>query len=339
MRELPNFDINQLRLLIQRRYGIQVLEITPFRRVFILETNLGKRFFKPFDLGLDKMQLIADAKEHLLNQGFTQLIPFVKTLSDKPYCRYGQQIFYMTQWVDGHPCNYDNPFELRVATQLFANFHQAAKGFVPPLEMPSHLGKWEAIFKERQQDLLRCRDHALTLRDSSLFELLFIDQSDFYLAETERSLGLLRESTYNVMCQQGLKDLPFCHHDPAHHNILITTNNQPLLIDFDYLLQDLHLHDLASLLIRNGKSSGWNLKRCQYLLKAYQEIQPLTPEELAVVRAFIAFPFEIWFLAYAKYIEKRKWPLKYYLKEWERKTRDEDKRQVFLEEFMELVEV
>ena len=39
----------------------------------------------------------------------------------------------------------------------------------------------------------------------------------------------------------------FCHHDFAHHNLLIDKQGEINVIDFDYCILDSHIHDLASL--------------------------------------------------------------------------------------------
>lgn len=336
MRDLPTFHFEDLKEIVQRGYGIRVLKIIPHRNVYRLETNLGTHFFKPFLLSEEKLQLIASAKEHLLNQGFTRLIPFVPTLAGKPYYKQGNQLFYMTEWIEGHPSNYDNPFELRHGVQMFAEFHQAAQGFQPEQEVPSYLGRWPEIFAKRLEDLQICKERAKTHNSSTGFETLFLQQADYYIEEAVRSLQLLAESGYHYICTNECKKLPFCHHDAAHHNVMITTKNEPMLIDYDYLIRDLHIHDLASLVIRNGKASGWNLKRCAFLLNTYQSVQSVSLPEMKVMQAFMVFPYDIWHLIRARYLSRKPWPLGYYLKEWERKTRNEEARQVFLRRFLEL---
>lgn len=330
MRDLPTFDPKDISRIVQHCYGIKVLSITPHRRVFRLETNLGTRFFKPFHLSEARLQLIVEAKAHLLFQGFREFCPFVAALDGTPYVRVGEQLYYMTPWIEGHPANYDSPFELRQSMLLFARFHQAAVNFDPPQEMFSYLGKWPAIFHKRQEEITECREQAQTMRQPTVVDECFLRTADFYLEEAEKAIAMLAETEYTVMCQEAAQLRPFCHHDPAHHNVLITRENTTILIDFDYLLQDLHLHDLASLVIRNGKSSNWNLKRAEYLLKSYSEVSEVSPSDLAVIRAFATFPHDIWLWAKARYIEKRSWSLAYYMKEWQRKTRHESERQRFL---------
>lgn len=337
MRNLPTLDHLEVEPLIQRNYGFQVQSITRHRHTFKLETNLGSYFFKPFHLSETRLQLIVQAKEHLRAQGFEQFTPFVPTLDGKPYLKQGRQLYYLTHWMTGHPANYDSPFDLKRAAQLFAAFHCAAKGFAPPAEMLNQLGRWPEIFKERVRDLQECRARAAECRHKSLTDHTFLREVGFYIEEGERALDLLRVSPYAYLCRVGERQLPFCHHDPAHHNILITEGNQPILVDFDYVLQDLHLHDLGSLIIRNGKASHWNMNRIAYLLKAYRSVKPVLPEEMFVIRAFLIFPYDIWFWARARYIEKREWPECYYQKEWERKTRDQEAHRRFLQNFLRLM--
>lgn len=337
MRNLPTIDHVELAPLIQRNYGVRVIEVRPFRRVFRVETNLGTHFFKPFHGSEARLQLIVQAKEHLLEQGFDRFASFVPTLDGKPYLKQGRQLYYLTAWIEGHPANYDSPFDLKRCAQLFAGFHRAARGFDPPAEMLSYLGRWPEIFKERVRDLQECRARAEGCRQKTLTDHLFLQEANFYIEEGERAIDQLRVSPYAYLCRVGARQLPFCHHDPAHHNILMAAGKDPVLIDFDYLIQDLHIHDLGSLLLRNGKASRWNIKRIDYLLQAYREIKPLSPEEMFVLRAFLTFPNDIWFWARSRYIEERDWPASYYQKEWERKSRDEKEHQRFLQEFIRIM--
>lgn len=336
MRDLPTFDHRELVPIIQRGYGLRVDSIETHRRVYRVETNLGIRFFKPFHLSEARLQLIVKGKEHLRNRGFHQLTMFIPTVEGKLYYKQGRQLFYMTDWIEGHPSNYDSPFELKLGVQLFAQFHRAARGFDQPEEMHSYLGKWPDLFADRLQELRECQSRARQRRPLMPIDAAFLREAEFYIGEVEKAINLLEESIYRDLCKVAARELPFCHHDPAHHNILVTPENEPFLIDFDYLLQDIHLHDLASIIIRNGKASGWHLKRCAYLLRAYNEALPVSRDEMAVLRAFMTFPHDIWLWARARYIEEKPWPLSYYYKEWERKTRDEEAHQQFLRHFSEL---
>lgn len=334
MREFPSFNPEELRRIIQRCYGIKVFSMTPIKRVFRVETNLGTRFFKPFFLGEERLKLIVKAKEHLVKRGFEQFVPFIPTLDGKQYFRYKNHLFYMNPWVQGHPSNYDNPFELRQGVRLFAQFHEAARGFTPPQEMHRCLGRWPEMFSERLRELEECWDRAREIQRPSAFDVGFLRKIDYYLKQTEKSIELLANTEYQNLCKRAAKEEPFCHHDPAHHNILVTTANEFVLIDFDYLLEDLHLHDLASLIIRNAKESDWNLNRIRYVINAYREIREVTLEEMAVIRAFLTFPYDFWFLVRARYIEERPVSSAYFMKELARKTRDEEIRQRFLDQLM-----
>lgn len=335
MRDLPKFDLLQLVQIVEQNYPFKIEKIDPHRHVFCCQTDDGKKLLKPFYESEERLNLIIQAKEHLDQQGFNHFIPFLPTIDGQLYCRQGEQLYFLMHWIDGHLCNYDNPFELKRATQIFAQFHQAAKNFLPTLKIPSYLSKWPVIFLERISDLYACRHLASKRPKVNAFETRFLKVIDFYIQQAEKAYTMLSESSYLKICELAKRESPFCHHDLAHHNVIITINNQPLLIDFDYLLQDLHLHDLASILIRNGKASQWNLKRCQFILEVYQQIKPVTAEELEVMLAFMTFPYEIWFLAYQRYLAKKAWPEDYFTKELERKTKYEQYRQHFLSNFIQ----
>lgn len=338
MRDLPTFEIEEIKGIVQRAYGLQIKKIKPHRYIFKLETNLGTLFFKPFHLSEDILKLIVEVQSHLTEQGFNQFIPFIPTLQGCPYYKQGQQLFYLTRWIDCHPSNYNNPFELRQVMELFGHFHKMARNFQPINKMPQLLGRWPEIFQDRINQLTESKMIASNKNYSNIVDNFFLKKIDFYLEESHRALNLLAETDYHHLCQLARKISSFCHHDPAHHNVLITPDNRAYLIDFDYIISDLHLHDLASIIIRNGKSSNWNMRRCEYILEAYQQVKPITSQELAVIHAFITFPYDFWFIINEYYILEKNWNPDRTFQELYKKTRYEDSRQQFLNKFYNNIE-
>ena len=84
------------------------------------------------------------------------------------------------------------------------------------------------------------------------------------LARSNRSIYNLCKSEYISKMKEEIKHRGFCHHDYAHHNVLIEKSGGVNIIDFDYCILDTHLHDLSSLLIRRMKNGKWSSRKCTF---------------------------------------------------------------------------
>ncbi len=54
----------------------------------------------------------------------------------------------------------------------------------------------------------------------------------------------MKQSEYYNLCKEKEK-IVFCHHDLAHHNILIN-KEEVYFLDFDYAVIDLKVHDICN---------------------------------------------------------------------------------------------
>ena len=97
------------------------------------------------------------------------------------------------------------------------------------------------------------------------------------------------EKMQQQVCNKG-----FCHHDYAHHNVLINNNGDINIIDFDYCILDSYLHDLSSLLIRRMKYNKWELTNAKEILDAYMETHKLEQDDIPIMAAFMEFPQDYW---------------------------------------------
>jgi Ser/Thr protein kinase RdoA (MazF antagonist) len=103
-----------------------------------------------------------------------------------------------------------------------------------------------------------------------------------------------------------------CHHDLAHHNVLLTAAG-PALVDFDCVLADLGLHDLANLLRRLLRLAEWDPAPGRAVLAAYRELRPFGEGEAAALLPLLRFPEEAWQTGHQYYAENLPWPEERYL--------------------------
>jgi CotS family spore coat protein len=130
-----------------------------------------------------------------------------------------------------------------------------------------------------------------------------------------------------------IKKKGFCHHDFANHNILIDSENNVNIIDFDYCILDTYLHDLSSLLIRKMKYGKWDNKNATEIIDTYNSINEVKSNSIEIIKAFMEFPQDYWQRGIQYYWEKKDWGEEFFLKKLEKYIEDRDQKQEFLNEF------
>lgn len=321
----------KLILLIERGYGVKLTGSSPCKKgkTWRLESDRGPYFFKSFVFrDGPRLRFIDGAMRHLLRRGFDHIIPFERTVDNSPYITHAGAVYFMTPFLEVRHCDYDDPAELSQAVRLLAGLHLASHGYRPPSAWnPQEFwGHWPRRMKEKIQHLYTFRTLLKQRKNWDAFDQCFSEYFPHYFQQAHEALDSLLRSPYYRLMAREQRFRTICHHDYEYHNILIDPENRYFIIDFDYLLCDTHLHDLASLLIRAGKRSGWEETRRERVLREYHSIYPLQPEEIPVLRAIMLFPQAFWQVAFARYFEDQPWSLNRFTSAIQSKVRQEDRR-------------
>lgn len=153
------------------------------------------------------------------------------------------------------------------------------------------------------------------------------------LLRCDQALQHLGESNYYIKMTKEMRGRGFCHHDFAHHNVLIGADNKVTIIDFDYTILDTHLHDLASLLIRRMKNGKWDLENAKFILDAYDSVYRVEGDDIPIMAAFMEFPQDYWQVGIQYYWEQQPWGEEFFLKKLTRIIEDKEEKQEFINEF------
>lgn len=321
-------------------YDLEVQEIIPVRKVWRLVTNRGNKCLKRFYTSADSLNFSWSAINHLIKRGFTQVAPFLLTRRGKPYVDRHDQLYVMTDWLEGRESDYANRGDLEIAARTLASLHAAAQGFVPPAcqEHRVRWGAWPEIFQIRRNELSFFADQVKDKLAPTRFDLVLLNNLAYYLTQIDDCLTQLAASPYAELSARESKSGGFCHHDYAHHNVMITSQATGYVLDFDYAICDLRIHDVGSLILRALKAADWDFQQVEIVLAAYQEISPLRPEEIAVLPPFFLFPQDFWRLVIDNYYGlKTHWSLAKFQRKIERVLENEPRRQVFLNKFADYI--
>lgn len=326
---------DDVKKIVEENYNIQVEEIEKVKNVYKIFCYGNVYSLKVIKYNLKHFIFIISAMQHLQNKNFKGIIPFIKTVQDEIYINFYDKFAYLTPWIDGRCANYDNLVDIILATETLANLHLCSKDFIMTEAMMPRVGwfKWIDTYNTRKNEILDFKSKINRKDKLSEFDNIYLSVMEEELERASRSVGNLLASDYIEVMEKQVTSRGFCHHDYAHHNVLINKDNEANIIDFDYCILDTHLHDVSSLMIRKMKNGKWNVKDATFILSLYSKSNGIHLNEIPIMAAFMEFPQEYWQIGIQYYWEKQPYGEEFFVNKLKKIIDDRADRQEFIDDF------
>lgn len=314
-----------------KMYRLKVLKTEKTRKVFHIKTPNGDFALKPTQMSEETIEFIQLVLSELSQRGFP-VEPFILTDEGRNFSIFEGARFLLSPWFSGREANFDRLGDLMFGAKLLARLHQDSQGLSGesvPAER-RRWGSWPRIFSNRIHQLESFQELSKSGREN--FERIYHRFAPHFLFQAEESLANLSLSPYFFITAIESSHSYLCHHDFSGRNLLVNPVDCRLL-DFDYCIADLRLHDVANLILRLLRHDEWQSGRASFALKIYHRQYPLTEEHLRVLHLFLCWPQDFWQLGLQYFIERLPWPMERFLRTLNKKIADEPARQRFLREF------
>ena len=163
----------------------------------------------------------------------------------------------------------------------------------------------------------------------TMFDRVFLEHWKEILQESEFALDLIRSSLYSNMFDAKESLRPIIN-DFSRSNLRTLPNGQVICISIKESVSDLPLIDLALLLVKTGRANRWSQDWYDRIIKDYSSCFPLTNDDLEIIRAYIAFPWELYRLAARYYHNRVNWPVRVFVEKMERLLKSNKERKKLL---------
>lgn len=328
-------DISIIKDEVKDAYGIEICFIEKIKNVYKLQGDSKTYCLKVINYNYNHFLFILSAIKHLQYNGFEKVPEIIETKEGHSYICICGKFAYLTEWLNCRQCNYDNPVELCIAASTLGELHVKSQGFNIENNMEPRIGwlKWIETFNIRRNEIFDFRERILKKKNKTEFDYLYLKNMPKELEIAESSIINLCQSEYIYQMKEEIGYRGFCHHDYAHHNVLIDKNERANIIDFDYCILDSHLHDLCSLMIRKMKNSKWDIKYVNLIIEAYSKNIEIENIEIPIMAAFIEFPQDYWQLGIQYYWERKDWEQKTYVNKLSKIYEDNEEKLELLDDF------
>ncbi|CAK6474175.1 CotS family spore coat protein [Peribacillus castrilensis] len=290
--------------------NIYLLSFKGKKAVWSIETDIGEVIMKKVPFDENHIKFMIHAIDYLRDNGI-HTPGVINTDSGEGYVKLDDEYFVVFEAVYGRSPEYEHEDELLMILRGMASFHKASKGIeFPKGEFPSFLlTEWKSDLQRRYEKLLKWKEQRSQVTDKNEFDKQFLKHVETFLKQCQTSLSMLNDPNFDQWVEETKVTKSLCHQDFAAGNLAIGSEGNLYVFDMDSLTVDLPVRDMRKILNKvMKKQTAWDLQLMIKMMKAYQEVEPLTKEQYHILTADILFP-HLFYGQVSKYYENReeKW--------------------------------
>lgn len=320
---------------ISEIYNLDIKNTIIYRDSYIVDTSKGRKVIKKIPFSGDRLFFVHSAKEHLVNNGFTCLDSYLCTIDGRPYFNFENGCYVMVDYIEGRESDFESEKDIQSVSTTLGELHRASRGYKPPDEcrVRDELGKLPEYFSKRLEDIRKMKKQAQ--RSMGQFDRMLLECVDTFYEDGKNAICELEASNYGQLVEQTREEGLFCHHDYAHHNIIMV-EDKVHVTNFDYCCFELRVYDVANLIRRKMRKCDWDIKKAVSILDKYCCVEPLSKDDFEVLKIILQFPQKFWRVANRYYNSRRSWSERSFIMRLKEVTEEMNYHKKFIRNFSQV---
>ena len=291
---------------IAEKFGLEVKNLVPYKDTFMIVTPQGRKVIRKMPFSPERLRFVHGAKEHLAGNGFPGVDRYRCTMDGEPFFNFDNGCYTLVDFIDGRESSFDSDEDVQRAAIALAQLHGASRGYIAPegCKVQDDLGNLPGYFNKRLDDIKKTKKQAK--KGKGRFDQLFLEHVDYFCEIGESAVAELANSSYGKLVEHTRAEGLFCHHDFTHHNIMME-GEKVIVMNFDFCCFELKIYDIANFIRRKMRKCEWDISKTELILHSYSSVEPLSDEEMAVMKIILQFPQKFWRVVNRYYNSKRSW--------------------------------
>lgn len=317
------------------KLSLNIEEVIPLRKVFILITDEGKKILKITDSKEDRIEFINKSLNYI-RERYEEVLTYHAKENGEIIYKNKNKSYVVLDLIEGREATFTNPIEVDLCTKSIASMHLASIGLEDSLGkelIKDNYGVYLPQFlKESKEELLDIKKFVKRLRFKSEFDEIFMDKVDSYVNEIGKSQELLAMLDYNKILKDYSKKV-LCHNDLAHHNFIVDGDKMKL-IDFDFAKIDARGVDIANYALKAIKHNCYDMNKFKSILDSYSKVSELDKDDIKLIYSIFNFPRDFHSVSTDYYYKQKRWEYEVFLDRFKDKMELEIYRQEFIDNFI-----
>lgn len=317
--------------------GINVLDITPLRKVFLLKTDNSKLILKYIDYDEEKLKFVITCIEEL-SKKYKNIVSLIKFKNGKYYVKWKNKKYIVMKLIEGREATFTNILELKKCTEELAKMHLASKEILPMIKEKFNKDinsiknlSLKERFRLSLNNMEFLRYSVSKFKYKNEFDELFLGGAEDYIKDIKYAKDLLNTEKYDIY-ENNTNNISICHNDLASHNFLIN-DEKVCIIDFEYVTIDFSIIDLGDILLKGIKNAAFDFEKCIEIINSYCAIIPLSKMDYRLLYIIILYPRDICSIVRSYYLKEKEWEYEVFLDRFRDKVENEIFRREFLIEY------
>ncbi len=287
------------------RYELSVRRRYRSRGGWMLETNRGLKLLREYESIRSHFQLENQIKEHLIQNGFTQIDEVVPNEDGKLVTELetGEK-YVLYQWFPGEECDLRSESCLMTAGENLGKLHQALRGFEEIETADGDSKELMEQFEKHNRELKRVNGYMKSKKRKSEFEIYAINCFRGYYEKACEAAERLEHCSYYQ--NAGEERQQVSHGDYNYHNLIRTAKGMATT-GFEKAGGGLQLLDLTYFMRKTLEKNNWSKRAGEAVLSGYDKACTLSEEQMEFVYIMLAYPEKYWKLMNHYYNKKKSW--------------------------------
>ena len=285
------------------QYDVEVRKTRKGRGAILCDTDKGSLIFKEYAGNELKIALQNRILEQVSEDGRVKVEQIIPDKEGNLLVKDNDGVSYVLKtWFEGRECNIYERAECVEAVKLLAKLHLSMEGIECDVSIPPFQPHKE--YEKHNRELKMVRKFLRAKGQKNWFEIslqqtfgLFLDQA-MEITEQWKQYSHLQDGQPECSC--------LCHGDYQYHNI-IKGEKGWYILNFEKCVRDNPIRDLYLLLRKLLEKSNWSIALGTELIKAYEEIRPISAYSRIDLYYRLAYPEKLWKIVNFYFNSRKAW--------------------------------
>lgn len=326
--------MNDRAIYLLEDYDIEVQKTRKGRGCIICDTDKGPVTFQEYAGNTNRLPVEQLLLEQLAGRKELKVDRLFATKEGALFVTDGDGVNYILKtYHEGRECNVKERREAIEAMALMARLHRVS--FLPK-DAFDNLTTYSPTqeYQRHNRELRHICTYLKKKRQKQYFERRLLETFPVYLQKAEEvcsQWGEYENLEKGFDPEQGGF---LCHGDFRDHN-LIRGNGQFTIVNFEKWTRDSVVRDISLFMRKLLEKNQWSVQLGRELLRAYEEISPLTAYEYIDLYYRLAYPEKFWKIANFYYNTTKAFISERNLEKLEQVISLEKQKEIFLAEIFQ----